>query len=165
MSWVELHLEPDADLIDVYTAVRDGAPDGGVINSHHFWDEPWNPGAFVIRLETEPGGLADALLEAVSERVDVREVVPWDSAPDAEMYGGYWPHVRDWFHLSSVINSSLLRDAPPAARASWSAKLIHCFLNQQQLSPWGEAKFLARFAVERVRTGLGTWLLNRGAST
>lgn len=133
MTWYEARLKPAADPQALYQALREWP-----VRSHHFWDEPWWPGAYVVRVNVRRDrGLVD-LLES---RSDVDHVVPWDVTPDAEFYGETWPHVRDLFETASM-----LADVDDAT----ATRLLHCFLNARGMSERDEAKWALRFAWGRL---------------
>lgn len=106
------------------------------VHFHHFWDEPWWPGAYVVRLSAA-GDIAPC------EAVD--HVVAWDSKPDADLYGDRWPYVQQLFQGASNL----------APLEGWNLyKLIHCVLNAQGMSVRQEAAMMTRFVWGRMTIGI-----------
>jgi hypothetical protein len=133
MVWHEVRLRPDADLREFYKAI----PVGSLSLYHHFWDEPWWPNAYVVRVASE-----DA--DAYRSYPGVDHVVPWDASEDEAAYTAqWWPYVAEFFCLSSII-------AAGGRSESLDMKLVHCFLNARGLSEWDEAKFAARLFWNRI---------------
>jgi hypothetical protein len=132
-DWVECWLRPGTEPKDIYDWLgrAEGAPD----HVHHFWNEPWWPGGWVVRVR---GSNAD-----LNRHPGVVEVIQWDDEPDERLYGEqWWDWVQGFFEASSVI----------AARKEdrLNTKLIHCYLNARGLSVWQEAKWALGFFWNRV---------------
>ena len=123
MNWYELRLRPDADPAEIYSVVPDG------VIYHHFWDEPWWPHAYVVRVCTD-----DTSWFADLAAVDHFE--PWDASQDAELFGPAWPNVSAFFMVASSISNQDPRMVH---------KLVHCMLNARGMSELDEAKFAASF--------------------
>lgn len=131
MTWYEVRLKPGADPQALYADMSQWPA-----RFHHFWDEPWWPGAYVVRVNVRRN--LPALLEG---RDDVDHVVEWDATPDAEFYGAHWAHVRDLFETASLLASV---DEQTATR------LLHCFLNARGMSEREEARWALRFVWGRI---------------
>lgn len=133
MKWFEFHLEQGADMGDFYDALRESTL--LYRRRHHFFNEPWNPGAFVVRVETEVWS-SDAWLIP-----GVKNIYEWDAAPDEALYGPKFDLAMEFFEAGSRLNPS------PWERE----KFVHCFLNAQGMS-WGdEVRFHLRVAYKRVK--------------
>lgn len=119
LKWVELRLKPDRHPSEVYEVIDTRR------THHHFWDEPWWPGAYVVRLHGEA---------PQHEAIDHWE--PWDETPDAEHYGrGFGPAMR-FFQAGSDMASIEHRPS----------QLIHCYLNAQGFSRWQEVRWAVAYA-------------------
>jgi hypothetical protein len=138
--WVEARLNPGAVPEEVYRWAGTGAID----LYHHFWDEPWWPGAYVIRME----GVNRSDIE---ECPSISHLQLWDEGPDRRLYGNYLPWVFGFFQEGSVLSEVIRHD--PAHQE----KMVHCFLNAQGMSVLGEAWFALRFALRRVRMQFRIW--------
>ena len=138
--WIEARLKPGHTPQEVYDYL-DYCP-----LYHHFWDEPWWPGAYVVRLLAPLGdyGLGDC--DAVDNFIE------WDASPDEELYGDSWREVRDFFHSASKLGP---------VSAFERRKLVHCFLNSQGMGGWDEFKFHARMVWQRATIRL-RWRLYLG---
>jgi hypothetical protein len=131
MNWYEVRLFPDIPVRDFYEAL----PSDLAVSAHHFWDEPWWPRAFVIRVRTSNP-------ERLKKIYGVDHVVPWDAEPDRRLFGEYWPSARAFFQSSSVLSLS--------GNPDMDLKLVHCFLNARGMSERDEARFAARMLWERL---------------
>lgn len=126
--WIEARLKPGRHPQEVYDYL-DYCP-----LYHHFWDEPWWPDAYVVRLLAPLGDYGIDRCGAVDHFVE------WDATPDEELYGEDWGRVRDFFHAASALGE----------QSSWKRrKLVHCFLNSQGMSVWDEFCFAVRMAWQR----------------
>ncbi len=134
-NWKEVHLRRGADLRATYEELfllhRDEIGPG----LHHFWDEPWNPGAFVIRVQGVP-------MQDLAALPGVKTVLPWEGEQaDRDLYGDWFDPAMRFFSASSEMAL-----APPLA-----GKMVHCYLNQSQFSWWDEVWFHLREARDRIR--------------
>lgn len=109
-EWIEARLKRGASPAELYADVKDYG------HRHHFWDEPWWPRAYVVRLHDYRG-------PALSVHPAVDHVADWDPSEDAELYGELWGPVRDFFEASSEIAARGANDL------ELCHKLIHCLLN------------------------------------
>ena len=137
-AWVEVRLVIGADIAAFYESVG-GQPDG----SHHFWDEPWWPGGWVVRV---PGGDVDAW-RVPSSHVD--HVIVWDASRDERLFGAGWPAVQRLLSAASALTPGVLR-LERESQEQFLSKLIHCLCNAQGFSYVDEAELFARMA-ERMR--------------
>lgn len=129
MSWIEARLTEGATPADLYNWLPRQPQ-----SAHHFWDEPWWPGAFVVRLR---GPRASTV-----ERCPlVEEVVEWDPAPDQDYFRDEWKAAEAFFAASSAL---------PLKPLGGTGKYLHCFLNARGMSTWQEAKFAFRFGWNRL---------------
>jgi hypothetical protein len=124
VTWHEVRLAAGSDPTAFYRAI----PTGSIDLFHHFWDEPWWPGAYVVRVL---GGDPDVL--ATYPGAD--HVVPWDVEPDERLFGDLWPYVAQFFWASSAISNS--------TDPKLTIKLVHCILNARGMSERDEARFAA----------------------
>lgn len=140
MKWYEFHLKRDADLGDFYRDLDNWPTE--VTRWHHFWDEPWNPKAFVVRVELDP---------AYWVRFDsatVARVYQWDESPDRELYGDKFDAAMAFFQAGSTLNPT-----------EWErGKFIHCFLNSQGMEWRDEAFFLLKLGWKRL---IMPWKISR----
>lgn len=111
---------------------------------HHFWDEPWHPGRYVVRIKVA-GRMRGELAEILAEHSAVEAFGEWDATPDERLYGELWPTAASFFTAASTVASV----APPGALLH--VKLVHCYLNAQGLSPAQEARWALAFAWNRLR--------------
>lgn len=125
MKWVEARLGKGEQPGGIY----DWLPRRPEV-AHHFFDEPWWPGRYVVRLRTDVD---------VSECPAVQEVVDWDDEPDAEAFGDYWPWAQTFFEASSMLS---LRGEDPH-------QLVHCTLNAHAINGWREVRWMFAFAIRR----------------
>lgn len=124
MTWIEARLNQGSEPSELYDSLSRRPTE-----FHHFWDEPWWPGAYVIRLR--------GITRAQAERCPaVHHTVRWDSAPDEEAYGDDWRAARQLFELGSTL--SLAEDR--------RAKFVHCFLNAHGMSRWAEVRWALHYA-------------------
>lgn len=123
MNWIEARLKPGRHPSELYEYL-----DGDCLSFHHFWDEPWWEGAYVVRVWNP--GPDPALCDAVDHVVD------WNEEPDEELYGEQWPDVSAFFMAGSA-----LAPLPPFEQR----KLIHCLLNAQGMSWADEWRFHLRY--------------------
>lgn len=129
-GWFELRLGYGVDPHDVHVQLGDlGRP-------HHFWDEPWWPDRYVMRVESF-WWTADGLRGIRG----VEHVDAWDHAPDETHYGDDWPAVRDLFHTASMLARVDERTA---------TRLVHCLLNARGMSERDEARWALSFAWGRL---------------
>jgi hypothetical protein len=135
MNWYEVRFRSDGNLDAFYAAI----PRGSIESFHHFWDEPWWPGAYVIRIKTDDPA-------PLSTYPGVDHVVPWDVSEDERLYGEQWPYVEIFFWASSAISTS--RDLGS------TSKIVHCVLNARGMSERDEAKFAVRFLWDRLTVKL-----------
>lgn len=130
MEWLEVHLDAGVKPADFYQWLNDRQI--VVERVHHFWDEPWNPGAYVVRVE--------------SYFRDVRwyrngRVFAWDAEPDRQLYGEKFDAAMAFFQAGSTLVPS-----------KWeTGKLVHCFLNAQGMSWTGEVRWHLRQAYRRLK--------------
>jgi hypothetical protein len=107
---------------------------------HHFWDEPWWRGAFVVRV-----------LGVDQERIEKYESVemaaPWDATPDAELYGTYWGWAQQFFEAGSMLSQG----------KGDRSKFVHCFLNSYGMSVRQEFFWALRFAWGRATLHPRLW--------
>lgn len=140
MIWREVRLEQGAEPSPFYSALPYRT--GEIELFHHFWDEPWWPGAYVIRVLSE----RHVELEGLP---GVDHVAAWDEGPDEELFGETWPYVRKLFWLSSAISNT--KDD------RFTLKLVHCILNARGMSEWDEAKFAVRLFWNRLTIKPRLW--------
>lgn len=129
--WYEVRLARGAEPDRFYAAMLLDK----VASFHHFYDEPWWPGAYVIRVLTTNG-------RELAQLPDVDHAALWDSRPDEQQYGDDWPWVADLFQASSALadNRDPLR----------TLKLVHCLLNARGMTERDEAKFAAHLLWNRL---------------
>lgn len=134
MKWLELYLKPGADLGRVYDWLKPFRAD--ITSIHFFWDEPWNPEGYVVRVET------DLESEDLIGAPGVTRVEPWGGEQtDRDLYGDRFNQAMDFFMASCLM----------ATKDEWlTEKLVHCFLNQRQITWWGEIRFHLRMAWRRL---------------
>ncbi len=137
--WVEVRLREGAIPSLVYDGLERVVPDHGLL-FHHFWDEPWWEGRYVVRLEC--GQWSRRTVENWLSSIDgINHVAVWDATPDEQHYGDDWPLVAEFFKVSSLLAAT----GKPS-----NGQLVHCFLNAQGISPLREALFASRFARGRL---------------
>jgi hypothetical protein len=123
-GWTEVRLARLSSPADFYAWLDDH---GSVDHLHHFWDEPWWPSAFVVRLLNYEGS-------DLAECQAVDHQVTWDVTEDEELYGDTWPLVKDLFQAQSRLAAE--------GESLWtSRKLVHCFLNSRGYDNFDEFKF------------------------
>ena len=127
--WYEARLKPG---LHPYAVYRWLGPQH-LHDHHHFWDEPWWPGAYVVRLWSPTSALDGCPA--------VDHVVEWDATPDEQLYGTDWGYVRQLFQAAS--------DLSPLEYPE-TEKLVHCVLNAQGMTERDEARFVARFLWHRL---------------
>jgi hypothetical protein len=132
MRWYELRLTPGLHVGDFYQRASELWP---CEQLHHFWDEPWWPDAYIVRINTDASAPFLASLSGVSE------CVLWDSSEDEQAFGPAWDSVAYFFHASSMLANQDPRMA---------LKLVHCFLNARGMSERDEARFAARLLWNRL---------------
>jgi hypothetical protein len=120
--WVEARLKAGRKPTEVYEYMESWL---GL--HHHFWDEPWWPDAYVVRVH---GPLKDL---AKCDAVD--HLVVWDEEPDGTLYGESWIRVARFFEAAADLG-----EVSTAERH----KLVHCFLNSQGMSWTDELRFFFR---------------------
>jgi hypothetical protein len=130
MTWYEFRLKRGVSPFDFYASIR--GVDHGLV--HHFWDEPWWPKAYVVRVQTED-------ISPFEGNPCADHFEPWDASPDENAFGWCWPYVANVFN-----ESSMLADQDEAM----TSKLVHCMLNARGMSEWDEARFAARFLWQRL---------------
>jgi hypothetical protein len=133
-AWYEFRLKRGVSPFDFYAAIHSLQ----YKRVHHFWDEPWWPKAYVVRVETDD-------VYSFEDNPHVDHFAPWDVSADEQAYGWCWPYVSRIFH-----DSSLLADVDEAV----AHRLVHCMLNARGMSEWDEAKFAARFFWDRLTVKL-----------
>lgn len=140
-SWVELSLGQDAEPGDL---TEDRYYDDAFASEWHaFWDEPWNPRAWVVRAPFETEAAADWFVTGFEHDGLVWQARRWDATEDEELFGALWPAVAGMFHAQSVI--ACHRDQlTPEWRTYYDIKLVHCYLNAQGLDVPDERKFHIR---------------------
>ena len=138
MTWIEVHLDAGCEPRELYEWL--GEHGMHVASVHHFWDEPWNPGAFVVRLKDLDGDWRE-----VEGCAFVAGVYSWDSAPDETLYGAGWPYVQEFFKAGSILGTG-----DPAPDHFWHVKLVHCYLNAQGMGEYQEARWAWRFMWNRL---------------
>lgn len=119
-TWYEVRLVKGATPTDFYEQLAEWP-----WSAHHFWNEPWWPRAYVIRILTD-------------ERPDgplIDHVVKWDDAPDAEYFGQYWPWAQRFFEASSIL---------AGGTPSQLSKLTHCLANAHGVDGWAEIRWHLR---------------------
>ena len=126
MKWREARIKADAHPVDLYDWLDENEVEFGRV--HQFWDEPWWPGAFVVRIETDTD---------LTECDAVDNAEPWDWKPDAEHFGERFDTAMSFFQASTALNLPNFRG---------QNKMVHCFLNAQGMSRWDEFKFAVRYA-------------------
>lgn len=143
--WYEASLAHGAKPGPVYSAVGCLAE-----RVHHFWDEPWHPGRYVVRVQAADPSVRWTLFDAPG----VGAVREWDATPDEELYGEEWGDVSRFFDAGSRLAESNLTD--------WYArKLVHCLLNQRGMSEWQEGLWALRFAWGRFTVKFRVWWRER----
>lgn len=151
--WVELRLGYGEHPRDLYAAWEDDrlVPHG--LPPHHFWDEPWWPGRYVVRATV----YLDRRL--ITDQPGVDHWVYWADSPgsedgDREAYGKDFEAAMKFFAASSHLE-----------RAS-KTKLVHCFLNARQMSQGAEMRWALLFALNRawfvVMDPRAPWLWREG---
>lgn len=147
--WYEAVLRGGAEPHDLYGDIADafdGELRAGHIVMHHFWDEPWAPRRFVLRIMAGPE-IEAQVGDWLSAHPGIERAGPWRGVDDdRELYGDWFVHVVSFFQASSLLAgaSDYRRDA----------KLVHCFLNARQMDPLDEAKFAFRFGWNRLTIAL-----------
>lgn len=139
-TWYEVRMREGA-LPDLVYHALNGNTDA-VMSYHHFWDEPWWPNRYVVRIEAVRGGAL--LRDAIADIHGVDHVTDWDPTSDEAAYGNNWPWVRYFFYASVGAQGNF----------GMKAKMVHCYLNSQGMGPWSEAWFALRFAFNRMTIGL-----------
>lgn len=137
MSWVEARLHPGRKPSEVYQWL-----DGPARLVHHFWDEPWWPGAYVVRLLGTQADLGDC--PAISH------LALWDERGDESVYGETWaPWAFQFFEAGSILS---MKDS------DWErGKFIHCYLNAQGFDNRDEIRFALDYAWKRLTLPLRLW--------
>jgi hypothetical protein len=144
-QWVEIQLTHDTVPGELYEVF--GANKLLPKSFHHFWDEPWHPGRYVVRVLplTEDRLKLSRIVRAAMTAGIVETWCQWDASPDEILFGAEWRVVCGFFNAGSAVTW-----APGTQR-----KLVHCFLNAQGLSVREEFFFALRFAWDRLRIGMG----------
>lgn len=141
MTWVEARLKPDAEPRDLYDWLEE-TPEA----FHHFWDEPWHPGAYVVRIFGGPAELGDC--PAISY------LALWDHRPDVQLYG----EKRAWWAFQLFEAGSMLS----LEDDRWErGKFVHCFLNSHGMSVRDEFFWALRFAWGRATLYPRLWWRSR----
>lgn len=149
-SWYELGLARDANLRETYESLSEL----GVKRVHHFGNEPWHPGRWVVRVEVEDQ--ADEFLETVTAWDAVDVAGPWTrEQDDRDLYGSYFDWAMDFFQASSMLATA--GETPEEVTAN-SHKLVHCVLNAhgQSDTKWalkhliGRARLMVRLSWHRL---------------
>lgn len=148
MSWVEAQLRPGVQPAEFYfdmaEKINADSEEGLVPLMHHFYDEPWWPGAYVVRVRLTDGAVTQA---AVEECGAVEQAVPWDPAPDQEVYGDFFGWATRFFEAGSLLSLSNISQG----------KLVHCYLNAQGLNVRQEFVWALRFAFGRATLRPRLW--------
>jgi len=139
VRWVEVYLERGAAPEQFYDA-RSGEDERRPYMAHHFWDEPWHPGAYVIRI----ADLDDEGFPDFTELPVVAEVREWDAGPDEAVYGDWAFWAFQFFQSGSMLSVGW----PKGSRMQ--AKFVHCFLNSHGMSELDEFRWALRFAWNRL---------------
>lgn len=131
-DWFEARIKRGRQPSDLYVHLNeDPQPE----RAHHFSDEPWWPGAFVVRVK---GVDRDRILAC--DAVD--HVVSWDATPDEDKYATAWPQMEAFFQCCSAL---------AYAEEDWSLMMVHCLLNARGLGPKEEARFGCRLWWNRTK--------------
>ncbi len=143
--WVEARLKHGENPIRLYGSFdRLTADTSPALLYHHFWDEPWWEGRFVVRFQGRRGLAewnAKVLIDWLEGCPEVDHVVRWDATPDEQHYGEAWISVARFFQVSSQLACTGLRA---------NGQLVHCFLNARGATPLEEARFGWWFTRERL---------------
>lgn len=140
MSWAEARLHPGCTPADLY-----GWLDERPGWTHHFWDEPWWPGAYVVRL--------DRTQADVGECPAVSHLAFWDERPDQALYGEFWIDAIEFFEAGSILSLK---------ENDWErGKFVHCYLNAQGMSVRDEFWFALKFAWGRLTLRPRLWWRRR----
>lgn len=117
------------------------------IRHHHFWDEPWNPKAFSVRVRIDQLPEFNNILNNIRPRGS--RFGDYDGSDDAKMFGKAWPAVEAFFDATSQLRAVAPRDNDKL-NEFWAMKLVHCFLNAQRYDPIDEFKWALKFARRRL---------------
>lgn len=142
--WYEAWLRPGATPLPLYRRLDPLLSFGGGF-VHHFYDEPWWRGAYVVRVGVTEDLNAE-VKAALASYPDVVEWARWESVHDEQTFGSYWPWAASFFQAGSVLSTAA--NQTQAHRG----KMVHCYLNAQGLSWGAEIRFHIREALMR------TWL-------
>lgn len=147
-QWYEVRLLKSAELYEFYESIQ---ADETIETFHHFWNEPWWPGAYVVRVRAHN---ADHLKRAVG----ADHIVPWDVSDDEAFFRDLWPHVMRFFEHSSAIAAS---NDPDLKRDAMLEKLIHCLLNAHGMDVPDERRWARSFLWGRMTIKLRWRLYGR----
>lgn len=160
--WFELVLNAGSDPWDIYRDIaRDAEPKPGtegVKRLHHFGNEPWAAGRWVVRLEVEN---PDAEFgEWVDNHSAVERYGPWEGEQaDRDLYGPMFDVAMDYFQASSTFAAR----AQSIAQREWMRdKLIHCTLNAHG---GGDSRWALRYLWDRWRLFWQLKILRRDPMT
>jgi len=135
--WFEVRMQQDAKPDPFYAAM------GEVNRFHHFFNEPWWPGRYIIRLDTD-----DHTIDSLERLPGAEEVMEWDPSDDEELFGVGWDWVCEFLQASSCL-------AAMNERRDMTGKLLHCFLNARGMNIHDEIAFARLFLSERLKMAKG----------
>lgn len=138
-EWVEVRLHPTYFPFEVYA---DLPP---VLFVHHFYDEPWWPDRYVIRLLLVKEDAA-AIRSHVARLPAVASVGSWTNVhQDQELYRDHFYHAMTFFQGASRMANW---PRSPKEREWIAGKLVHCYLNAAGIR--NEPLWALRYAWRRI---------------
>lgn len=142
-SWYELALDYGADPSAIYEAFL--RTPGLVLTFHHFGDEPWHPGRWVVRAQVAPRRDVE-FMDILDDLDGIIDVGLWSRVEDdRRLYGDYFTFAMQFFQTSSLLACN-----PNGAMTS---KFVHCVLNAHGV---GDLGWGVRYVLRRIR--LQFWL-------
>ncbi len=154
-QWYEVALAEGQQPWDFYRLCSDLGD--SVSSAHHFSNEPWHPGGFVVRALCDKEALAQIRSYGGAEWVR-----PWEGEQaDRDLYGNYFDWVMKFFEASSML---AYIGQTPKERRWFTSKLVHCVFNARGMNRWQEFKWGLRFAWGSavVNLRIAWWRLTRG---
>lgn len=139
--WYEARLDWEADPRSIYSLEEELQ----LISYHHFGNEPWWPGRWVVRVRVSIDRAEEAYAR-IAGLPAVVELVPWFGVEDEQVL---WGHA---FESAMAVFYGASRTAALSSTKkiqNWNRdKFIHCILN---LNGGGDFRWALRFAWGRVK--------------